>query len=70
MATGEIPIPEFQNEEDSGEHTNTDLDLTYQDFDMRTEGGTDIYITEAKESIKTRVPNQTAPENEHPMNQI
>jgi hypothetical protein len=70
MARGEIPIPEFQNEEDTGKNTNTDYDLTSQDFDMRSEGGTDIYITEVKESIKTRVPNQTAPENEHPMNQI
>jgi hypothetical protein len=69
MARGEIPIQEFQHEEDTGEYTNTDPDLSSQDFDMRPEGGTDIYITEAKESIKTCVFNQTAPENEYPMNQ-
>jgi hypothetical protein len=69
MAKGEIPIPEFQHEEDTGENTNTDTDLTSHNFDMRPEGGTDIYITEAKESTKTRMPNQTAPENEYQMNQ-
>ena len=69
MAWGRTPIPEFPHEEDSGSYIDNETDNTSQDFEMRRNGGTEIYMTEVKESINTHVPNQTAPENENPMNQ-